>query len=294
MLSVALAAGHLAQAYAARIPAKLTQATAKEPIHIVNLSAGPDESGLTADLRPLKTGQDVQVVADRLSQSTSPLTAETAVCAPVLHLMPRPGAMMEVSIAAPCDAGTRVVLSHAGLSVTERLNAEGSLAVRLPVMDETARFDMRLDNGRTASATQAIPDLAGVRRFAVQWAGATGFVLHGMENGADFGQQGDVSPNQPGIITNQGGWLSVLGDASVHDPLLAQVYTFPAETMADVVVEAPVTSSNCGHKLLGKTLTSTDGMAAMIDLTLEMPNCTAVGEFLVLKNLAQTTKLAAK
>ena len=135
--------------------------------------------------------------------------------------------------------------------------------------------------------------------FAVQWLGAEGFVLHGFENGTELGQTGDIWPNQPGVIPQGlveglagGGWLSLLGEPAVEMPLLAQVWTYPSDgSAARIVVEAPVTANTCGHDLLGQTVIR-DADAA--DLTLAVPDCSAVGDFLVLKNLAQNTKLAAR
>lgn len=303
LLGIAMAAGHLAQTIAARNPAKLAQASPKEPTHIVMLSAGPSESGLTAPLLRPKAdpGDPAAPNLTRLAKPTpaeaEPQAAVRADCAREVSVTPAPGAMAAIAVAAPCDGGARIVLRHAGLSLTERLPADGKGLIIMPAMAEKARFEIRFDDGRTTSATLEMPEMAGVRRFAVQWSGAGEFVLHGMENGAEFGQPGDVSPSRPGTVTadrGPGGWLSVLGDASVQNPQLAQVYTYPAEAAADIVVEAPVTAATCGRKLNGQTLISEGGAAQSTNLTLAMPDCSAVGDFLVLKNLAQDTKLAAK
>jgi hypothetical protein len=62
---------------------------------------------------------------------------------------------------------------------------------------------------------------------------------------------------------------------------------------ADVVVEAAVTGATCGRDLTGKTLMSERGSAFAADLTLAMPDCGGIGDFLVLKNLATDMKIAA-
>jgi hypothetical protein len=201
--------------------------------------------------------------------------------------------MVALTLRAPCDGGARVVLSHGGLTVTERLDANGRLSVMIPALEQTGRFEIRFGNGRSVAVMHPVPDLATVRRFAVQWLGLDGIVLHGFENGADFGQPGDISPSQPGPIAS-GGWLVSLGEFGVESPLLAQIYTYPAQGEADVVIEAQVTAANCAQDMMGQTISSQDGAAQVVDLTLAMPDCSAVGEFLVLKNLASDMKLAAK
>jgi len=79
----------------------------------------------------------------------------------------------------------------------------------------------------------------------------------------------------------------------VDMPLLAEVYTYPAMGSADVVIEAAVTAQTCGRELLGETLLSEAGRVTVTDLTLAMPDCDAVGDFLVLNNLVPDLTLVA-
>lgn len=291
VLAVALAAGHLAQTLAQRkaIPAALS--ALKSPVNIVQLSAAPEEAGLTAA---------VLAPADAHVPQPMPLNKPQAVvrrCAPALHLALAEGAMVAVSLIAPCDLGARVELHHAGLTLTERVASNGQMTARLPALDQAGRVEVRFADGRSVAAVRPMPELAHLRRFAVQWAGAQGFVLHGIENGAELGDKDDISPSQPGIIPAGdalGGWLSQLGDPNVDAPRLAQVYTYPLAGDADVVVQVPVTATSCGQALNGQTIRSEAGVAVATDLILAMPDCASVGEFLVLNNLAQNTKVAAR
>ncbi len=90
------------------------------------------------------------------------------------------------------------------------------------------------------------------------------------------------------------GFLSALGDPSVEAPLLAQVYTFPEDgDPVSVAVEAAVTDATCAREILGDVLTAEGGQVRRADLSVTMPGCDAVGDYLVLKNLVPDLTLAS-
>ena len=159
-----------------------------------------------------------------------PVLAAAPACEGVLTAMAQPGAMLGLTLAAPCHAGERVVLRHAGLAVTGRVDAAGALHVSLPALDNAGAVAVEFADGTEVQAAVSVPDLRGVRRLGVQWQAGDAFALHGLEGGAELQTAGDVSAAHPGVIgAAQGGWLVTLGDASVAAPLLAQVYTYPAD-----------------------------------------------------------------
>ena len=184
-------------------------------------------------------------------------------------------------------------MRHAGLAVTARLAEDGSLTMALPALETDANVEVLFADGSTAEQALIVTEAASLRRFGVQWQGPDAFVVHGLENGADYGQLGDISPVNLG--QPQGGSLVLLGDATVDVPLLAQIYTYPAaaDRTVDVVIEAAVTEATCGQDLLGETIASENGAVQITELTLIMPECSGIGDFLVLKNLASDTKIAA-
>ena len=99
---------------------------------------------------------------------------------------------------------------------------------------------------------------------------------------------------QPGLASDDGGFLQILGDPAAPMPLLAEVYTYPAgKTPVEMVVESAVTDKTCGRELLAEIIAVQGGEVDVTDLTLAMPDCSAVGDFLVLNNLAQDMTLAA-
>lgn len=276
VLAVAVAAGHLAQTLAAHKGGGMAFAQADVvPTHIVQLSSEEQQNAA------------IVVVPKPALQTTS----VAPVCPVTLTLGVLPRAMLSLALTAPCHDGQRVVLHQAGLAITGRIAADGTLALRLPVFTADGAVAVQFADGSRVEQALPVPEAARYRRFGVQWQGADGFRLHGLESGADFGQPGDVwAKSSVGA-----GSLTVLGDATVENPLLAQVYTYPAEPgiKPEIVLEAAVLAETCGHDLLGDVLTSEGGQVQSTDLTVAMPDCSGVGDFLVLKNLASDVKIAA-
>ena len=160
-------------------------------------------------------------------------------------------------------------------------------------------IEVLFSNGDAYDATIAMPEVADLRRFAVQWQADDAFQLHAFENGASYSDTGHVSgadPHRPAAgAPAKGGFLTLLGDSTSENPMLAEVYTFPADAQinAEVVIEAAVTDTTCGRELLAETLSSTGGGVLVTDLTVAMPECDAVGDYLVLKNLVPDLNIAS-
>ncbi len=295
VIAIAMAAGHLVQTMADRKVAVQVQASAVEPVPaglptaIVQLSAG------SAD-EPAMVPTALAVADDYLhAGNTMDKIRASAIpdCGPSIALQERPNGMVALLLTAPCRGEERVVLRHAGLAVTGRISANGNLETELPALNVAATVEVLFQDGSKLSQSTMIPAAATLRRFGVQWMGAEAFAVHGFENGADFGQVGDISASNPGFEGT--GTLHVLGDASVENPLMAQIYTYPADPIrqSQVVIEAAVTIDTCGHDLLGEAIMTDAGRTTITDLTLAMPDCSGVGDFLVLKNLASDMKIAA-
>jgi hypothetical protein len=61
-----------------------------------------------------------------------------------------------------------------------------------------------------------------------------------------------------------------------------------------VSVEAEVTAFNCATDVSGQTIQRQgDGSMRPVSVTVAMPDCDAIGEFLVLKNLLRDLKIAS-
>lgn len=225
-----------------------------------------------------------------LPPATPTVTADA--CPITLDVMADPGAMIGITLLAPCNPSERVVLRHAGLAITVATTATGSAFVTVPALETDALVVVRFDDGSEASASVTVPELATLRRFGVQWQNEDAFQVYGLEGMTTISAT-NVGTGPADGLPLAGGFLTRLGDASALTPLLAEIYTYPATGMADVVVEAAVTAATCGREILGETLASVAGRVTVTDLSLVMPDCEAVGDFLVLNNLASDLTLAA-
>ncbi|SMH45304.1 hypothetical protein [Maritimibacter sp. HL-12] len=230
----------------------------------------------------------------------APATSPEANCDISFKAEPAEAAMVTLSFEAPCHSGEDVGIDHGDLRFSEQLGPDGSLMILAPVMSATAIFTARLGDGQTASTEVRVPDFASYERIAVVWKGATGFQLHALENGAVYGEPGHVWAEQPGTaemaIAGAGGFVSILGSSA--SGYAADVYTYPAGLTADdpgpeISIEAQVMENTCGTQIAGTILRSNAIGTPNVDtLSMSVPGCDAVGEYLVLKNLPQELKLA--
>lgn len=313
VLAVALAAGHLAQNMGNKPAAKPAASAelAKQPTKIETVAAGPETApqSLTAKpeaLAPLPAAPLAAPVAALMAPVETPVvqppatqTSTVQACDATLDLLVEQNAMIGITLIAPCNPNQRVVLRHGGLAVTGQTTSTGALFTALPALESAGTVEASFADGTNIRGEISVPELAALRRFGVQWQADDAFQVHAFEGGAGYGDAGHVSavdPHRPipGLAA-RGGFLSLLGDATTTNPLLAEIYTFPANPGADteVVVEAAVTDATCGRELLAETLTSTGGNAFVTDLTLAMPDCDAVGDYMVLKNLVLELNMAA-
>ncbi len=228
----------------------------------------------------------------------APLMATDA-CAVTLDLIPEANAMIGLTLIAPCHTNERVVLKHGGLAISGLTTANGALFTGIPALEKTALIEVLFSDGQSYDATIDMPEVVDLRRFAVQWQADDAFQLNAFENGAGYNDAGHVSGADPHLpaagAPAKGGFLTLLGDSTTENPMLAEVYTFPADAKAkpEVVIEAAVTETTCGRELLGETLSSAGGKIQVTDLTVAMPDCDAVGDYLVLKNLVPDLNIAS-
>lgn len=313
VILVALAAGHLVQT----MNAEKVATVAATPKGIERVSAGPEAAApapavvalpaapamVAAEPAPPAPVPEAPVLAALpelppalpepalpAAPALDPAPAAGETCASALTLAAGPRAMISVVLAAPCRAGERVVLRHAGLALAEQLDAGGRLQIDLPALQGDGAVSVLFADAEVLRDAVPVPDATAVHRFAVQWMADDAFQLHAFENGADYGQPGEVWSGAP--VSPNGGYLVSLGDPGLDLPMLAEVYTFPAETPTDLSIEATVTEATCGRELLGEVLEARQGKVTVNDLTLAMPDCGALGDILVLKNPGRDVTLA--
>lgn len=285
-----------AQAVTPPLPAtplvEVTKPKAPAEASVAAVIPAPKEAKLAAPAEPIQPAPKVEV-------AEAAIVPEALKCDLSLDLVEKPAAIVSITLLAPCHPNERVVLRHGGLAVTGRTTITGALFTDLPALESAATVEAYFADGSRAKAEIAMPELTALRRFGVQWQANDSFQLNAFENGATYGDPGHISATAPHApvagLPPKGGFLTLLGDPSVENPLLAEVYTYPADPAAnpEVFVEAAVTDKTCGRELIGETLTTTAGSTFVTDLTLAMPECDAIGDYLVLKNLVLDMNMTA-
>lgn len=285
-------------------------APAAQPVAETKAAEAPAAAPMpapTPEPAPVKLAEPVAPAPAEPASPSAPAVAAAQPEAPAsgnacdlsLELIEEPSAMIGITLLAPCHPNQRVVLRHGGLAVTGQTTATGALFTGLPAMETAATVEVFFADGARTKAEINMPELASLRRFGVQWQAEDAFQIHAFENGATYGDPGHVSASDPHTpvagLPPKGGFLTLAGDATSVNPLLAEIYTYPADPTAkpEVIVEASVTDKTCGRELIGETLTTSGGSTFVTDLSLAMPECDAVGDYLVLKNLVLDTNMAA-
>ena len=293
------------EADAPRIATAMPAADAAPPATEVALVLPTD-----APDAPLLTNPGT-ALAERLAQAEAgqpvmtdqPLSPFGLPCGLTVTTEALPAAMVALDIMDPCQANARVVVEHSGLTLPGQTDAMGILTMDIPAFESPAFFTVRLPDGATASALTDLPEFANYTRVGVQWQEDRALELHAMEFGATYGDPGHIWRDNPGFVARaengEGGFMTYLGNVAVEDPMLAEIYTFPRDTLENdgtvrLTIEAEVTQANCGQDTLARTLeTDGDGNVAVIELTFTVPGCDAVGEYLLLQNLLQDLRVAA-
>lgn len=236
----------------------------------------------------------VAVATSAPEPAPTPIAKTEPTCSDDMALIAQPGAMLDLGLLATCRPDQRVLIRHGGLVITGRTSSAGTLIASVPALASPAEVTLAFADGTEVSQTVAVPDLSDFDRFGVQWMQGDAFQLHAFAPAMGGEVFGDTTP-RPGPA---GGFLTRLGDATAPRPLLAEVYTYPAKLRAlsgDVAlnIESAITATTCGREILGETLQLSAGRLTLRDLTIEMPGCEAVGEYVVLPNPVAPEKLAS-
>ncbi|GLP87216.1 hypothetical protein [Tritonibacter mobilis] len=215
-------------------------------------------------------------------------------CASDLKLTPMPNALLRIEISAPCRGGERFTLHHSGVMVTQSLDAAGEFSGVLPALAARAVVIADFASGQDLEAVAKVSDLDSVERVVMQWQGDSGLELHALEFGATYGSAGHVwKGSEPGQGAGQ---VLFLGDPAQVAARLLQVYTLPKNSgygVVNISVEAEITSDNCDQVVAAQLVERRDDRLRTRDLVLNIPECSATGDFLVLNNLVESLKIAS-
>ena len=224
-------------------------------------------------------------------------------CGPILSASVDDAAMVSLTLTAPCKGDEAITIRHGALAFTDRLNHLGTFTVKVPAMTAEAGFVIEFSDGTVIQTDIDVAMPGALARVALLYRGEAGLQIHALEFGADYGEAGHVWSGAPRDATSAlkvgGGYLTVLGDTELSDALRAEVYTYPGDPgtaggLVKLSVEAEVTALNCATELAGQTIERITGNTLnTVSMTVAMPDCSAVGEYLVLKNLLRDLKIAS-
>lgn len=282
-------------------------ANAMLDVQQITLTSAEFESGISL---PQSDSAITQVAAPALPETPDVPPLEVAPVPPVpaceitAEARAKSAAMVALSLEASCLPNERVTVHHNGMIFTEVTDAQGALDLSVPALAREAVFILAFSNGEGTVAQVTVEDMEDFQRAVLQWKGDTGFQIHAREFGAGYGEKGHLWEGAPGTITDavlgESGVLTRHGNVDAAEPLIAEVYTYPGQTSLQtgeitLTVEAEVTKANCGIEIEAQSLeVQRDGVVKTRNLTLPVPDCDAAGSFLVLNNLLQDLKVAAR
>lgn len=250
----------------------------------------------------------VQLAAVELDAPvTDALPEEPAIemdCAADMVATAGPAATVMLEITAPCAIDAVGTLHHQGMIVSVLTDQDGNATVMVPALTQEAVFIADMPGGFGAAAIVTVPDFPNYDRAVLQWQGDTGLGIHALEFGADYQEDGHVWAASARTFASaqdgSGGFLMRIGDVPFEGAMIAEVYTYPSgmtqrDGTVELSVEAEVLSSNCGRAIAAQSIQVTPGQDDQaLDLTMTMPDCDAIGEFLVLKNMLRSLTLASR
>lgn len=223
-------------------------------------------------------------------------------CELALIATPVAAAMVDLALDAPCLPNENFTLHHQGMMFTDVTDADGRWSMTVPALAEQALYIAAFGNGEGALANADVTSVSYYDRVVVQWRGHSGLQIHAREYGASYGDDGhvwaDAARDMSVAASGEGGFITRLGGGDVGAGRMAEIYTFPTAIAirqgdVEMSVEAEVTADTCGRDIEAHSMMIRQGETPLVrDIVLAMPQCDAVGDFLVLKNIVNDLKIA--
>ena len=241
-----------------------------------------------------------QVVPANLTLQPALVEPQLVACAVQMTAETLPMAFVALTVDAPCNANAMVTFHHQGMKFSEMTDADGHVSALVPALSETAMFMSAFEAGETAIATTHVPEIAAFERIVMQWSGTRAAQLHALEFGAAYGAKGhlwNASASEMDFLSQpQSGFFVSLGDET---GAMAEIYSYPITSgttgKVAISVELEVTARNCGQAISvqGIQWRPSSGRTSS-DLEMTLPDCDAVGSYLVLKNMFKDLTVSAK
>lgn len=280
---LALGAGLMMQQHEANATYILTAPAPGQIVQHLSEPLPPESHPAT---RPLDVSYD-PVSRVSLPVLTAPDTpqgmAAPAACTSTLTAENRPGAMVALSLSAPCHPNADVVIHHRGMMVSRVTDAQGMTRIEVPALSSDAVFLAAFEDDTGTVAKVHVPEIEDVSRVVLQWQGPVGFELHA--RGGDAAD--DIWRGNPTDA------FTALGDDG-ETTLRAEVLSFPQSAPLAVTVEVEITKDNCGQQIAAQSLMKTArSQLRSVDMTITMPGCDAIGDYIVLPNPLAQPRVAA-
>lgn len=283
------------------LPTSPETAVEPEPVQVAD-EPEPVQTAIEPEpvqMAAVETETMTDVTPDPVEAAEPELVCETTMQAEAVA-----AAMVRLDLVSACHPNDRVTIHHEGMMFTALTDDAGAMSIDVPALNQNAIFIAAFANNEGAMGQIDVPSLEFYDRVVLQWRGENALQLHAREFGADYGEDGHVwsetARDASVAATGQGGFITTLGTGSDDTALLAEVYSFPSGFMTDdgqvaLSVEAEVTAQNCARDIEAQSIQiSPEAEPAVVDLVLSVPDCDAIGDFLVLKNMVQDLTLAAK
>lgn len=225
--------------------------------------------------------------------SITPVAATTAAsgadhCSPRMELSAAPGAMILMSLSAPCNRNERIILRHSGLSFSARTENGGDARILFPAMKADAMVAVYLSDAQLVLGRVAVPDVASYTRYAIAWEWPADLELRATDGEKVLVGTAPRFADEPQRIMS-------LGAADVQSPILANVYSVRDRDLGSVALtgEVRITPASCGRTLRLDTVYSSRGEVTVQEQEVAVPLCGTAGDILLLKNLGAAPTLAA-
>ena len=241
--------------------------------------------------------------SDEASETQAVDVATSEDCGIAMVAETRDAAMIGVTLTAPCAPNQTVTIHHEGMMFSVLTDEVGFSEFVVPALKKEALVISAFESGEGAIVTHTVPDFEQYDRVVAQWRGYMGVELHAFELDAEYGDAGHVwygAPRDTSAIAYQVGFLQRIGEVNAEAPLMADVYTFPSASSDHagkiaMSVEAEINGANCGQQLTAQTIHISPFAERMVhDVEFSMPECDAVGDFVVLPLPLQDIQLASR
>ncbi len=186
--------------------------------------------------------------------TTTTALAPALLCGdPTLAVVPLPGALVQVRLAAPCMPLERVEMRMGELAFAVLTDADGGYKATIPALARDVQVQALLPEGAALIATAQLDSIDGYERAAL---------LAGASSALHFIAQPDAE-------------LTLLGDLGAEPALLAEIRSVASAANAEPpIVRADLGANTCGGDLDAIVLRT--GVADALPITLAMPDCDGI------------------